>query len=461
MKNKIFFLLLIFVSFYSKSYSQNSGIFDFDYAQFGYDTTSNYIEIYYSINQAAFTVKTQDTAKYVEGILKISIKDSTSGKVVVDKQWKLKYPVYGKLSTGEENLVGVLNFVLTEGVYKCDVSVTDVNKDKNKKDITEILHVKPFENDKIALSDLQLASRMIQNSTNTSSIFYKNTFEVTPIPTLVFGQNLPVVFYYYEVYEKNAAKDSSKMKLNCKIFNSKGKVYYSNTREINSGAASRVEVGSIPIMKYPTDSYSLSISLIDSAESLGRTTIKKFFVYNPDVKIVADTTGTLKSNVLGSNFGLLTNEECDDIFAKSKYIAVSDEVDQFSRLGNVQAKRDFLFGFWKKHSETTEDKPGISYKEYMGRVQECNQRYSTLKKAGWKTDRGRVFLIYGEPSEIERYPNSVNNKPYEIWHYNEIQGGVIFDFADLYGFSDYQLVNSTARGEYKDDNWQNRIAISY
>ena len=50
-------------------------------------------------------------------------------------------------------------------------------------------------------------------------------------------------------------------------------------------------------------------------------------------------------------------------------------------------------------------------------------------------------------------------KPYEIWLYNDLQGGVSFDFADLYGFSDYLLLNSTARGEYKDDNWQSRITI--
>jgi GWxTD domain-containing protein len=461
MKNKIFFLLLIFLSFYSNSFSQSNGsIFDFDYAQFGYDSTSNYIEVYYSINQSLFTIKQQDTSKYVEGILKISIKDSTTGTVVVDKQWMLKYPVYGKLSTGEENLVGELNFVLPGGIYKCNISVTDQFKEKNVKSITETLHIKPFENDKIALSDVQLASRLIQNSTNTSSIFYKNTFEVTPIPTLVFGQNIPVVFYYYEVYEKNADTNSAKMKLNCEVLNSRGKILYNNTRLISKGAASRVEVGSVPIVKYPTDSYSMKVTLIDSAASLGRTSIKKFFVYNPDVKVAVDTTGTQQSLVLGSNFGLLSIEECNDIFAKSKYIATSNEADQYSRLGNVQAKRDFLYGFWKKHSENSEDQPGISYKEYMGRVQESNQRFGSLKRQGWKSDRGRVFIIYGEPSEIERYPNAVNTKPYEIWHYNDIQGGVLFYFADLYGFSEYQLVNSTARGEYRDDNWQTRITIS-
>jgi len=74
-----------------------------------------------------------------------------------------------------------------------------------------------------------------------------------------------------------------------------------------------------------------------------------------------------------------------------------------------------------------------------------------------KSDRGRIFIIYGEPSEIERYPNQVDTKPYEIWYYNELEGGVVFVFGDLTGFSDYTLLHSTLRGELRDDNWLRRI----
>ena len=58
-----------------------------------------------------------------------------------------------------------------------------------------------------------------------------------------------------------------------------------------------------------------------------------------------------------------------------------------------------------------------------------------MSKIGWKTDRGRVLILYGEPNEIERFPNQMDKKPYEIWHYDDVEGGVIFVFADLSGFS--------------------------
>lgn len=62
--------------------------------------------------------------------------------------------------------------------------------------------------------------------------------------------------------------------------------------------------------------------------------------------------------------------------------------------------------------------------------------------------------MYGNPDEIDRHPNETDSKPYEVWSYNSLEGGVTFDFIDRTGFGDYQLVNSTERNEIHDDNWQ-------
>jgi hypothetical protein len=65
--------------------------------------------------------------------------------------------------------------------------------------------------------------------------------------------------------------------------------------------------------------------------------------------------------------------------------------------------------------------------------------------------------MYGEPDEIERFPSELDKKPYEIWHYNSIEGGVIFVFGDVTGFSNFELLHSTKRGELRDDNWMRKI----
>ena len=73
------------------AYPQSNFDFDFDFAQFGYDSTSNYVEFYYSFNQDNLSRSVSDSAVYLEGILDISIKDSVNGNEVVNKQWKIAH----------------------------------------------------------------------------------------------------------------------------------------------------------------------------------------------------------------------------------------------------------------------------------------------------------------------------------------------------------------------------------
>ena len=67
--------------------------------------------------------------------------------------------------------------------------------------------------------------------------------------------------------------------------------------------------------------------------------------------------------------------------------------------------------------------------------------------------RGRVVIMYGTPDDIERHPSETETRPYEIWSYNNIQGGVIFVFVQRNTAGDYELVHSTHRNELHDENW--------
>jgi GWxTD domain-containing protein len=244
------------------------------------------------------------------------------------------------------------------------------------------------------------------------------------------------------------------------LYNSKGKLVKEKTKYLSRNSNTRVEVGSQILSNYPTDSYTFVIALIDSIGNTGVSTSKKFFVYNPDV-VVSDTFEVSTTAVLSSTFGSMSEEELEDLYEKSKYLATKSEIDKYERLTNIDGKREFMFEFWKAKDEyygSTQNQNDF-YRTYLQRIDLCNQRYSTMGKQGWKTDRGRVYLLYGEPTEIERFPNQLETRPYETWQYTDIEGGVYFVFADLTGFSDYTLIHSTKRGELRDDNWQRRIVV--
>ncbi len=453
---KIVFILFVFIY---PAFAQSDFEFEFDYAQFGYDTASNYVEFYYSFNEASLKVNAENSNAKIEGLLKIFIKDDIKGDTIVFNQWKLKHDILDTSIINSQILVGTLGFIVPKGSFTCEITGSDMHNPDKFRLIKENIKVVPYMHHSMSISDIQLASKMIQGSENTSSIFYKNTYEVIPIPNVVFGISQPALFFYLEVY--NLQSDSIKseqVKMSQMIYNSKGKLVKEKFKYLSRTSNTRVEVGSHILSNYPTDSYTLVIALIDSVGNTGVSSAKKFFVYNPDVQ-VTDTFEVSTTAVLSSSFGSMSEEELDDLFDKSEYLATKTEIDKYEKLSNLEGKREYMFDFWKAKDENANLNKNEFYRNYMQRVQICNERYTSMGKQGWKTDRGRVFLLYGEPTEIERYPNQLETRPYEIWQYTEIEGGVYFVFADLTGFSDYTILHSTKRGELRDDNWQRRIVV--
>jgi GWxTD domain-containing protein len=395
----------------------------------------------------------------IEGLLKIFIKDEVKGDTIVFNQWKLKHDVLDTSNVDSQILVGTLGFIIPKGSYLCEFTGSDLHNKDNFKVIKENLKVTPYLHNTLSLSDIQLASKMVQGSENTNSIFYKNTYEVIPIPNVVFGKSQPALFFYLEIYNlKSDLLQSELIKMNQMVYNSKGKLVKEKSKYLSRNSNTRVEVGSHILSNYPTDSYTLVIALIDSVGNTGISTAKKFFVYNPDIQ-VTDTFEVSTTAVLSSSFGSMSEEELDDLFDKSIYLASKNEIEKFEKLSNIEGKREYMFDFWKIRDENSNLNKNEFYRNYISRVEISNQRYASMGKQGWKTDRGRVFLLYGEPTEVERYPNQLETRPYEIWQYTEIEGGIYFVFADLTGFSDYTLIHSTKRGELRDDNWQRRIVV--
>ena len=432
--------------------------FEFDYAQFGYDSLSNYVEFYYSFNQLGLTYVDTDTVDYVQGLLQIQIDDSITSSNIIDKHWIISNEITDSAGL-DRSLIGMVGFVIDKGSYIVNVTGSDANNPLNEKTINEKIYVVPFLNSTTSLSDVQLASNIVPNSDNTSSIFYKNTYEVTPLPASVGGEMQPVMFYYTELYNLKADPTNSEMRLDEMIINSRGQLISSKSKRINKSADTRVEVGIVKAYKLPTDTYTLLLNLIDSVANYGVSSSKRFFVYNPSV-VPTDTFQTTVSPVLSTTFGAMSEEEIDDLFDKSKYIATAPETDRYKALSTEDAKREFIYTFWKARDENPADDRNENYLNYVKRVNESDARFSALGKKGWKTDRGRVLIVYGEPTEIQRYPNTTDARPYEIWRYESLEGGVEFIFGDLTGFSDYQLLHSTKRGELRDDYWQRRIAIN-
>lgn len=448
-------LFLVFIPLTS-AFSQRDIEFEFDFAQFKYDSTSTYIEFYYAFKQADLQLVRQDNGYLISGKIHIKVIKKLNDELFIDRQFQVNAPLQDTTGYYQRNLIGVFGMIIPDGEYSLTVTGSDVNYPDNKLVITENLSVDADKYDELSISDIQLSTNIKNSGVDTASIFYKNTLEVLPNPSYLYSHQSPVLFFYSEIY--NTAKEGAEddLKVERILYNSTGKQVYKKSKFIERVDYNVVEIGAINLKKMPTDTYELIISIVDTTKNSAFVTRKKFFLYNPDV---VDSIKINRQNLgyVGTEFGVMTMEEVNQMFDFSKFIASKNEQDNWKELDSLDAKRKFLYNFWQAR-DTDPATPKNEYKEaYLERVRFANEKFRTLLRPGYKTDRGRVYLIYGEPDQRERYPNEMDMKPYEVWYYNEIENGVYFVFADLGGYSDYELMHSTKRGEMIDENWRNRV----
>ncbi len=118
------------------------------------------------------------------------------------------------------------------------------------------------------------------------------------------------------------------------------------------------------------------------------------------------------------------------------YIANGDELEKIKNASSNELKEKYFIDFWRSKDPSPNTNKNELMVEYYKRIKMANERYSHWID-GWKTDMGMVFIIFGEPSNIERFPFTENTKPYEIWQF--YNANKEFVFVDDTGFGDYKL----------------------
>jgi len=99
------------------------------------------------------------------------------------------------------------------------------------------------------------------------------------------------------------------------------------------------------------------------------------------------------------------------------YIINPKEREVFLELPDGRDRDLFIEAFWKLRDPTPET-PANEYKEEMlKRFGHVNKHFAS-SRPGWMTDRGRIWMILGEPSSTDRYPGKTGLVPCEVWYYS-------------------------------------------
>jgi len=441
----------------STNFAQKKLGFEFDYARFKLDENSIYLELYYDIKEADFTQVKADNGFFIKGNLHIEIVNKANNQAVYNKDFPFEDKFAPETDIKAKNMLGVLGVSVPKGDYVMKVVVDDFHNKTNTKSINENLTVIPFDEKTSGISDIQLASGIIKEDADKSSIFYKSGMEITPNPAMLYTNQMPVLHYYLELYNLAADNTGKAFKLVKTLFSSNGKRVITSSKALQPKLNATVEIGNINISKLPTDNYTLEIALLDTVSKKAHISTKRLYVYNPNV--VKEAAASTNSDFIGSEYAIMPESDCDRMIDQVKYLAAPDELEQIKKIQSYEAKKQFLYRFWTSRNNNNSTGVNESRQEFDRRVAYATKNFTYKYKEGYKTDRGRIIIKYGMPDDIDRHPAEPNTSPYELWTYNNVDSEphVIFAFGDISGFGNYVLLHSTKKDEAYDDQWIKRI----
>jgi GWxTD domain-containing protein len=127
------------------------------------------------------------------------------------------------------------------------------------------------------------------------------------------------------------------------------------------------------------------------------------------------------------------------------YIITDQERASFKKLATDEEREQFIESFWERRNPNPGSPENEFKEEYYRRIAYANEHYSS-GAPGWKLDRGRIYIMYGPPDEIESHPSggtydrppeegggTTSTYPFEQWRYRYIDGvgtNIILEFVD-------------------------------
>lgn len=417
-----------------------------DFARFRNNNQSGYLEIYYSLLPNRLTFKKIDGKFYAGTNIRTRIMNEATKEVINEKTMPVQI---AETDTADAwyrfPFVTQAGFTLPFGKYNFEVVAIDSLQPARKDSIAGPVEVIEYPSN-LQISDIQLCKNIV-NSKKKNDLFYKNSLEVVPLPSLVFGvATCPVLFHYAELY--NITPNKTYL-VKTQVVNEYNEVVRETQKEQIYKNTLSLLVGSTTVTSFTPGRYTFRCEISDSEENVLVTSDKGFVIINPHLS--APTTAS-ELRIARETEGL-TLEELKQEFHQAKYVATEDEIKIFDQISSDSGLRKFLIDFWITVEKGRLDRPEISRSVYLQRVKIANEQFTSFGKDGWRSDRGRIFILYGNPDEIERFPAQADSKAHQIWAYFSIESGVEFVFVDRVGYSDYQLVHSTKRGELSDETW--------
>jgi len=295
-----------------------------------------------------------------------------------------------------------------------------------------------------ASGELALVSPMfitqLSRSQGAANVFTRHGFDMIPNPSRFYdaSQGAEAFFIYLEINNLDYdPANASEYDVVCRVEDMAGNtVSQVDQKQLKKVSRNTSRIEKISLKNMPTGMYSVSIQVSEPDKGKSDQVKRYFTVYSGESKV---------QSVLPMDEASIKN-----YYDQIKYIATDKELEVFKNL-DPAGMQEFLLGFWKSKDPT----PATPVNEFMihhfQRIEYCRQNF----RNGINSDRGRIYVTYGPPVDIERSASTLRySKPVEIWTYS-LEGRIEFVFVDRTNDDSYVLMHSTHPDEINNPNWMN------
>ncbi|HWS18010.1 MAG TPA: GWxTD domain-containing protein [Candidatus Elarobacter sp.] len=137
-----------------------------------------------------------------------------------------------------------------------------------------------------------------------------------------------------------------------------------------------------------------------------------------------------------------------------RWIITDEELSAFKKLANNSERDVFIEGFWQRRDPTPDTAENEYKEEHYRRIAYANEHYAA-GMPGWRTDRGRIYIMYGPPTSTDSHPmggpyqrpadeggGQTSTFPFEVWRYRYLEGigqEIEIEFVDDCGCGAYEM----------------------
>lgn len=414
-KISLFLISCIIITFGTKLIAQDNErflpMFDFEVASFPTATFQNAeTHVYVWVRNTHLQYIASDTVYSARYQINIGIANQRGSSVLTEDR-TLRATERNYALTIDPKIQRVQHFVfqLAPGEYSFQIRLLDMNSNRFRVQERKKT-VRTFDRDKLEISDVLFVSE-----SDTGSINPQNVLPSFRIPVQ------ERIFVYAEVI---IPENINSLRLESTLGQKEGKEGFNFSQEVTSTK----EISKVFLQINNESMVRGENQLFLRVVSEGQTrTIRK------DLRFVAGEQA-------------LEGLPVDNLIGPLIYVTDSDDWKKLSSAS--EADRDSVFkAFWDKRDPTPDSPDNEMFNEFYKRVDVTNRNFGYSRKDGWRTDRGRVFIVFGPPDRIERStPATYSQREYEIWYYEELREK--FVFYDEYGFGDFRLVSGNIRPSY-------------